>query len=197
MKKKVEIVVIVLVVIAVAIVGFLLVDVLLRKYSAKVSKSNLEEQYSENDTVVITPQPLTEEEMKKIEEGEKKREADRQASKEEWEQMRFDKVSVSIKEGSVTKNGATLMITNNNELSCGHGDNFRIQRKILGLWIPVIPIVMSWSIGEGGIILSKTSVTPIRDWTQIYGALQNGKYRLGEEIYINGEKQYIYAEFSI
>ena len=59
---------------------------------------------------------------------------------------------------------------------------------------------MPWSIvadGECGIILSKTSVTPMRDWTKIYGTLRSGKYRLGEEIYINGKKQYIYEEFSI
>ncbi len=117
MKKKVKIVLIVLVVIVVAIVGFLLVDVLLRKYSAKVSKSNLEEQYDSNDTVIITPKPLSQEEKKKMEEIDKKLEAARQASKEEWEQMSFDKVSMSIKEGSVTKDGATLIITNNNELS--------------------------------------------------------------------------------
>lgn len=117
MKKKVKIVLIVLVVIVVAIVGFLLVDVLLRKYSAKVSKSNLEEQYDSNDTVIIIPKPLSQEEKKKMEEIDKKLEAAKQASKEEWEQMSFDKVSMSIKEGSVTKDGATLMITNNNELS--------------------------------------------------------------------------------
>lgn len=117
MKKKVKIVLIVLVVIVVAIVGFLLVDVLLRKYSAKVSKSNLEEQYDSNDTVIITPKPLSQEEKKKMEEIDKKLEAARQASKEEWEQMSFEKVSMSIKEGSVTKDGATLIITNNNELS--------------------------------------------------------------------------------
>ncbi|MCI8999889.1 MAG: hypothetical protein HFJ26_02895 [Clostridia bacterium] len=83
---------------------------------------------------------------------------------------------------------------------CGHGGIYRIQRKILGLWIPVIPIVMPWSPiadDECGIIVSKISVEIKRDWTEIYGALQNGKYRLGEEIYINGKKQYIYAEFSI
>lgn len=117
MKKKVKIVLIVLVVIVVAIVGFLLVDVLLRKYSAKVSKSNLEEQYDSNDTVIIIPKPLSQEEKKKMEEIDKKLEAAKQASKEEWEQMSFDKVSMSIKEGSVTKDGATLIITNNNELS--------------------------------------------------------------------------------
>ena len=117
MKKKVKIVLIVLVVIVVAIVGFLLVDVLLRKYSAKVSKSNLEEQYDSNDTVIITPKPLSQEEKEKMEEIDKKLEAARQVSKEEWEQMSFDKVSMSIKEGSVTKDGATLIITNNNELS--------------------------------------------------------------------------------
>ena len=117
MKKKVKIVLIVLVVIVVAIVGFLLVDVLLRKYSAKVSKSNLEEQYDSNDTVIIIPKPLSQEEKKKMEEIDKKLEAAKQASKEEWEQMRFDKVSMSIKEGSITKDGATLIITNNNELS--------------------------------------------------------------------------------
>lgn len=117
MKKKVKIVLIVLVVIVVAIVGFLLVDVLLRKYSAKVSKSNLEEQYDSNDTVIIIPKPLSQEEKKKMEEIDKKLEAAKQASKEEWEQMSFDKVSMSIKEGSITKDGATLMITNNNELS--------------------------------------------------------------------------------
>lgn len=203
MKKKAKIVVIVLaiilVIMIVAIVTFLLVDFLLRKSSVEVSKNNSTEQYNENDTIIITPQPVTEEEMKKMEEREKKREADRQASKEEWEQMSFDKISMSIKEGSVTKNGATLIITNNNELSCGHGDNYRIQRKILGLWIPIIPIVMPWSVADSecGIILSKTSVTPMRDWSKIYGTLRSGKYRLREEIYINGKKQYIYAEFSI
>ena len=117
MKKKVKIVLIVLVVIVVAILGFLLVDVLLRKYSAKVSKSNLEEQYDSNDTVIIIPKPLSQEEKKKMEEIDKKLEAAKQASKEEWEQMSFDKVSMSIKEGSITKDGATLIITNNNELS--------------------------------------------------------------------------------
>ena len=52
-----------------------------------------------------------------MEEIDKKLEAAKQASKEEWEQMSFDKVSMSIKEGSITKDGATLIITNNNELS--------------------------------------------------------------------------------
>lgn len=51
-----------------------------------------------------------------------------------------DNVTMRIKEETVSKTGTTFIVMDKNEASCGYSDEYRIDRKLFGIWVPVIPL---------------------------------------------------------
>ena len=106
-------------------------------------------------------------------------------------------VSMEIKEGTLTKTGATVVITDKNETPYSYGEWFRIDGKDGDKWKEVEQITdnyafndIAYLIGEDGMLEEKI------DWSELYGELENGEYRLVKELYINGYN-YFSVEFTI
>ncbi len=118
-------------------------------------------------------------------------------SEEEYQkalkQKSIDNVSIKIKEETITKKGATFSITDKNKIHYLFGKYYRIDKKNGDKWEYLKPI-------SNEIIWELTAWTSIYDeydyrvdWSEIYGELESGEYRLMKEI----DDIEIYAEFTI
>lgn len=108
-----------------------------------------------------------------------------------------EKVSMSIKEGTLTS--ATIIIKNESKKELTSGEWFRIDKlEDNGKWKEVKSIndnygfiAIGWIINENGEFEDKI------DWSKLYGKLKKGNYRIVKEVYGDENKLEIYAEFTI
>lgn len=113
----------------------------------------------------------------------------------------LDGVSMRIKEGTLTKEGATLVIKDVSSRNNMYGEEYRIDKKINGEWIELDVIVTGnygfTSIGYtvGGDNKLELDV----NWKWLYGELKPGEYRIVKSTSEPGEgtQHYITAEFVI
>ena len=108
----------------------------------------------------------------------------------------LDKVSITIKEGTLTS--ATIVIQNKGNKELTSGEWFRIDKLEDGEWIQVKSInrdyafnAIAWIIKPRGEFEDKV------DWSKLYGELRKGHYRIVKEVYGDGNKKVLYAEFDI
>ena len=109
----------------------------------------------------------------------------------------LDKVSMTIKEGTLTS--ATIVIKNTSNKELTSGEWFRIDKlEENGEWKKVKSInnnyafnAIAWVINPRGEFEDKV------DWSKLYGELKKGHYRIVKEVYGEGNKKLLYAEFDI
>lgn len=105
-----------------------------------------------------------------------------------------DNISMTIKEATLTKTGATIVVTNNNKEIYWYGETYTIEKKQNGEWkilinkTDVIEEALVWKIEVGKSLEFK------KNWAQRYGELEKGDYRFVQELF---KDQYSYLEFSI
>ena len=102
-------------------------------------------------------------------------------------------VKMTVKEETITKDGATFTLVDYNELPYDYNDNIVVQRKTLFGWWEVyyssyIQNLLAWTVHSGEPVTFKVN------WKSKYGSLKKGTYRLVKKI---DEKQAVYAEFTI
>jgi hypothetical protein len=118
------------------------------------------------------------------------------AKDEQTTELTLDKVSMTIKEETLTKTGATVIIKDGNENPYCYGAWFRIDKNENGEWkeLDALAVVdwkeMDYKVEEDGTLELK------ENWENIYGEFEKGQYRLVKRIYEDGYK-YFYAEFNI
>lgn len=108
-----------------------------------------------------------------------------------------EKVSMIIKEGTTTS--ATVVIRNRSNKELTSGAWFRIDElENDGNWKKVKTIndkygfiAIAWIINPQGEFEDKL------EWSKLYGRLRKGHYRIVKEVYYNGNKIELYAEFDI
>lgn len=114
----------------------------------------------------------------------------------------LDGVSMSIKEGTLTNLGATILITDTSDRNNIYGEEYRIDRKDKnGNWVELEIIFegnygwnsIGYSVGED----NKLSFHII--WKSLYGELKSGEYRIVKSTTEAGEgtNHYITSEFTI
>ena len=112
------------------------------------------------------------------------------------EKRSVDKVSIQIKESTLTKEGATIVITDKNDYPYVYGKEYRIEKLENNEWKKI----QSGNY-EVDAIAYKTDnngqVTMEFNWKDRYGELENGKYRLLMEINQGNPDTAIYTEFEI
>ncbi len=109
----------------------------------------------------------------------------------------INNVTMKIKEGTLTKTSATIVIEDKNEEKYGYGQWFRIDRKENGDWKELEQINENFAFTDIAYIPKEDGTIEIdENWKDLYGELQAGEYRLVKEVYGNGTN-YIYAEFTI
>ncbi len=99
----------------------------------------------------------------------------------------IENVSVEIKEGTLSNRGAAIVITNNSKNNVTFGEDYSIERKILGKWFKMRTKtkdiwfnLVSYEVAPG----EKREFEEI--WDAWYGRLGKGKYRLIKEL--NGKR---------
>ncbi len=109
----------------------------------------------------------------------------------------INNVTMKIKEGTLTKTSATILIEDKNEEKYDYGQWFRIDKKENGEWKELEQINENFAFTDIAYIPKEDGTIEIEEnWKDLYGELDTGEYRLVKELYGN-EKNYIYAEFTI
>lgn len=108
-------------------------------------------------------------------------------------------VSMAIKEGTLTKSGATVVITDISFRQNVYGNCYYLEKEENGIWVELVPkkdLVfnsMGYFVGEDHILELEVN------WEYVYGKLDSGKYRIvkGTSEPAEGTEHYITAEFVI
>ena len=103
--------------------------------------------------------------------------------------------SMVIKDGTLTPSGATVVLTN----SYGYNRWFRIDKEENGEWKEAETINDNYSFTAEGYLTNGNSEVEIPiDWTDLYGTLENGKYRIVKRAFNNlNREEYVSLEFTI
>lgn len=111
-------------------------------------------------------------------------------------EYKLSKIFMFIPSRTVTNTGATVSIMDQNDVPYTYGEWYRIDKKENGRWRELEPIQeidfsdIGWEVGEDGKIEKEFN------WSNLYGELESGNYRLIKRVYDNGY-YYLDAEFSI
>lgn len=104
-------------------------------------------------------------------------------------------ISMVIKDGTLTPSGATVVLTN----SYGYDRWFRIDKEENGEWKETETINDNYSFTAEAYLTNGNSEVEIPiDWTDLYGTLENGKYRIVKRAFNNlNREEYVSVEFII
>lgn len=104
-------------------------------------------------------------------------------------------ISMVIKDGTLTPSGATVVLTN----SYGYDRWFRIDKEENGEWKEAETINDNYSFTAEAYLTNGNSEVEIPiDWTDLYGTLENGKYRIVKRVFNNlNREEYVSVEFII
>ena len=104
-------------------------------------------------------------------------------------------ISMVIKDGTLTPSGATVVLTN----SYGYDRWFRIDKEENGEWKEAETINDNYSFTAEAYLTNGNSEVEIPiDWTDLYGTLENGKYRIVKRAFNNlNREEYVSVEFTI
>ena len=104
-------------------------------------------------------------------------------------------ISMVIKDGTLTPSGATVVLTN----SYGYDRWFRIDKEENGEWKEAETINDDYSFTAEAYLTNGNSEVEIPiDWTDLYGTLENGKYRIVKRAFNNlNREEYVSVEFII
>ena len=108
----------------------------------------------------------------------------------------IDNITLEVKKDTITKTGATFIITNKNDYIWSHSEKYIIQVKKFGLWINQPWIVNNYPVHATAPIVPIGTFEIKQDWSKLYGELGKGQYRYGIATELQG-KEYIFAEFAI
>lgn len=105
----------------------------------------------------------------------------------------INNVSIKVREETITKKGATFIITDKNKIHYLFGQYYRIDKRNGNKWEYLKPISDEtiWELTAWTSIYDEYDYKV--DWSKIYGELECGEYRIMKEI----DNMEIYAEFII
>jgi len=104
-------------------------------------------------------------------------------------------ITMIIKEGTLTKTSATVIIKDNDK-EHSYGEGYRIEKKENGEWKTVKQIgTYSFNLIALGTVTGELDFK--LDWSERYGELENGEYRIVKTLDTEGGKLELYAEFTI
>ncbi len=92
-------------------------------------------------------------------------------------------ITMSIKEGTLTNTGATLVLTNRTNLKYTYGESYDIEYMEDGGWIKVKPIIKDYGFISIGYTLRPNERAEIKkNWEWLYGKLPAGYYRINTDV---------------
>jgi len=116
------------------------------------------------------------------------------------EMNNIENVKMEIKEGTLTKTVATILIKDTNVEHYMYGLQFRIDKKEESSWKTLLA-KENVIFNDIGYNISENNVLELnQDWSLLYGELSEGKYRLAKSVCTNegcSKKSYFSVEFEI
>lgn len=114
-------------------------------------------------------------------------------------------VNISIKEGTLTKTGATIIITDNNPNKIIYGTSFYIEKYENNDWHEVMPINNNYGFNDMAYYVDENGKLELeQNWEYIYGKLNKGIYRIVKDVAFESDIPitpediyYIWTEFEI
>lgn len=116
----------------------------------------------------------------------------------------FEGVTMTVKEGTVSSTGLTVVFENISDRECIYGEYFCLEKNRDGKWYQ-IPVIIDGNYGfdDIGYNLTRRGVGewPV-NWEWLYGSLDAGQYRIVKDVLVfedSGEYNvyYLATEFSI
>ncbi|MFR1777690.1 MAG: immunoglobulin-like domain-containing protein [Clostridia bacterium] len=108
----------------------------------------------------------------------------------------LDKVSMEIKEGTLTNKGATIIITDRNELPYSYGEAYKLEKLEKKEWKALWNIY--YAKNDIGYIIGRDGNTEIDlNWEEYYKELEKGKYRILMQVIPGDDNTIISTEFEI
>lgn len=104
-------------------------------------------------------------------------------------------VTMEIKGGTLTPFGATVVIKDKNEKPFTYGASFKLQRKVNNAWKEMQYLENGGSFVSIGYLTDENGVREIEtDWTNHYGKLEPGEYKIIKEVYDNSQEYENYED---
>lgn len=103
------------------------------------------------------------------------------------------KISMVIKEGTLTKTRATIIITDLSNKNNLYGSEFRIDKKVNGKWKELKTKEDTYFNLIGYLVDENNKIEMEQNWEERYGKLSSGKYRIVK----SANDKYLTAEFEI
>ena len=95
-----------------------------------------------------------------------------------------DGVSMVIKDGTLTRRGATIVITDTSDMDYTYGEEYRIDKYKDGNWEELDVIVEgNYGWNSIGYMVDENGVLELDiKWEWLYGGLENGYYRIVKSV---------------
>ena len=105
-------------------------------------------------------------------------------------------VTMNIKDNTLTKSGATIIITDNNKVKYTYEEYYKLEKRIDHIWYELKPRGDAVFDEMGYLVDDNNELEMNIDWSKTYGNLTSGKYRIVKRIY-DGEYKYFSVEFDL
>ena len=115
--------------------------------------------------------------------------------KSDAELNELEDVSMTIKEGTLNRDGATIIITDTSDDDNMYGESYRIDKKVNDTWEEK-DIVVKGNYGWNSIgyrVDENDKLEMDINWKWLYGTLEDGEYRLVKNVL----EKYFSVEFEI
>ncbi len=106
--------------------------------------------------------------------------------------VELDNIRMEVKEGSLTRSSATIVITDTGKNKTIFGEDYVIERKVFNHW-QKLNNEGGWINLVGHSVDERNHLEMYINWENTYGKLSKGRYRLMKEV----NNQYIAVEFVI
>lgn len=105
-------------------------------------------------------------------------------------------VTMKLKENTLTKSGATIIIKDNNKVKYTYEEYYKLEKRIDYIWYELKPSGDVLFNEMGYLVDDNNELEMNIDWSKTYGNLTSGKYRIIKRIY-DGEYKYFSVEFDL
>lgn len=109
-----------------------------------------------------------------------------------------ENVKIEVLENTITRDSASILITDNNDDKYGWGVEFHIEKKVNDSWEQMnfirddlAWIEIAYNLDENNQLIQKVQ------YGDYYGSLENGTYRIEKRVYDNGYVSLYSNEFEI
>ena len=112
----------------------------------------------------------------------------------------LDGVSMIIKDNTLTRKGATVIITDTSDRKNIYGESYRIDKKVNNKWTQLETIIENYVFTSIGYYVDEDNKLELDvNWDGLYGELEDGEYRIVKDTSEAGEgtSHYITTEFVI